>query len=222
MTLLTLLRSGAAADPLGAVMTAPLDGAVTVTVRRAAAQGNAYSVRAGLGHAAPADPEEAGWTLVTETDPTAEEYVTDEVPLPGNDDDYSVAVFGADGAGGYSSASVVVDAFGVAAPSGVLQGSGFAAALISTDRAGWPYLEVSEDDPGFAGATAYDGRDDPSPWRLLDPSEVGAIGDSDTGTALDPSGWPAASSGRLVRCALPSPPAGSTRYVRFAHRVSPT
>lgn len=219
MSLLLLLHSadaGSVVAPREVGFFGPLDEAARLRIRRFGAPGHVVLIRAGLGHAAPVDPDDPAWAAVMVVPEGGGEVIDVDVPLPANDDDYTAAVFST--ALDAHSTAVIAVLFGVAAPEPGPVASGWASAVIRTARPGFPHLQVAGG-ADFAAPLVYDAAlDGPAGWRLV--ADVDEIASPSAGVALPSDGWPAGSGGLYIRRALPT--TFVERHHRFAHRVVAT
>lgn len=214
---LTPAASGSAPDaPTGLAFTDAHDARVTITFT--AALGYRVLYRAGTSVIAPSGPTDAAWTLATEA--TGAFTGTLDVVLPGNGD-YAVAVYGYDGLT-YSASAPVVATVAMSAPYVAGAFDTYAVLVITDDHAGFPVLEVDErsDYAKGTGAVFYDGAGvDRSHFAVFESSDSlgDALGTTATGTPLGPDGFPAGSSGLVIRATYPSIP--GTRYARASQAV---
>lgn len=199
----------------------PLDEAAVIRVRRVEEQAVRVAFKAGRITSPPATPTSDGFAVATTTLSDPDEVVAVEVPLPSNDDDYTLAVFGWDGQA--STACLLVEVFGAVSPEPLEVGRDYAAATIVTARPARPRLRTAGQVDGGAEldgeVTTYEDPDgtDITGWRLLgpgdDPSDPGA------GVALV-GAWGSGNDGNIVRRALPA--AAADRWHEWANIVTPT
>jgi hypothetical protein len=205
------------AGPSEAQFYQPEDEAAVIRVRRVETQGTRVSYKIGRITTPPATPSSDGFTIATTASVSETEVVSVTVPLPTNDDDYTLAVFGWDGSTA-SEDAVLVEAFGAVGPTPLEAGIDYAAATIVSNRPGRPHLRVGTDLTGsgdLSGTiTTYDYLD--GMWRVLEPSED----PSDPTAGAPMSGWAAGRSGDVVRAALPT--ATADRWLEWSSRVRPT
>jgi hypothetical protein len=196
----------------------PLDLSAVVRIRRDEEQAARISYKIGRITTPPASPTSDGFAVAVTSSVSPTEVVSVTVPLPTNDDDYTLAVWGWDGSQLSTGDPLLVEVFGAVGPTPLAAGIDYAAATIVSDRPGPPPQRLGTAVTGggdLSGTiTTYEYTD--GMWRVLEPSED----PSDPTAGAPMSGWSAGRSGDVIRAELPT--ATADRWLEWSSRVRPT